>query len=62
MDFRELQIRLVAVLKSRLKNGELSERRMAHLTGISQPHIHNVLKGVRILSPVPPIESCAPFR
>jgi hypothetical protein len=51
MDFEELQIRLVAVLKSRLGNGELSERRMAHLTGISQPHIHNVLKGVRILSP-----------
>ena len=51
MDFQELQIRLVAVLKSRLRNGELSERRMAHLTGISQPHIHNVLKGVRILSP-----------
>jgi transcriptional regulator with XRE-family HTH domain len=51
MDFRELQIRLIAVLQSRLSNGELSERRMAHLTGISQPHIHNVLKGVRILSP-----------
>jgi len=51
MDFQQLQIRLVAVLKSRLRNGELSERRMAHLTGISQPHIHNVLKGVRILSP-----------
>ena len=51
MDFKELQSRLVALLKSRLRNGELSERRMAHLTGISQPHIHNVLKGVRILSP-----------
>jgi transcriptional regulator with XRE-family HTH domain len=51
MDFEGLQIRLVAVLKFRLRNGELSERRMAHLTGISQPHIHNMLKGVRILSP-----------
>jgi hypothetical protein len=51
MGFEELRTRLVAVLKSRLRNGELSERRMAHLTGISQPHIHNVLKGVRILSP-----------
>lgn len=51
MDFNELQVRLIAVLQSRLRNGELSERRMAHLTGISQPHIHNVLKGVRILSP-----------
>jgi transcriptional regulator with XRE-family HTH domain len=51
MDFEELRIRLVAALKARLRNGELSERRMARLTGISQPHIHNVLKGVRILSP-----------
>ena len=51
MDFKELQIRLVILLKTRLGAGELSERRMAHLTGISQPHIHNVLKGVRILSP-----------
>jgi hypothetical protein len=51
MDFKELQIRLVTLLQSRLRNGELSERRMAHLTGISQPHMHNVLKGVRTLSP-----------
>ena len=51
MDFGELQIRLVVALKSRLRNGEFSERRMARVTGISQPHIHNVLKGVRILSP-----------
>ena len=35
----------------RLSNGELSERRLARLTGISQPHVHNVLKGKRILSP-----------
>jgi hypothetical protein len=51
MGFEELRTRLVAALRSRLRNGEMSERRMAHLTGISQPHIHNVLKGVRTLSP-----------
>ncbi len=51
MDFGELHDRLVAALRTRLRNGELSERRLAHLTGISQPHVHNVLKGVRILSP-----------
>jgi len=28
----------------------LTERGLARLTGISQPHVHNVLKGVRILS------------
>jgi transcriptional regulator with XRE-family HTH domain len=46
-----LQSRLIAVLRARLQNGELTERRLARLTGISQPHVHNVLKGVRVLSP-----------
>lgn len=48
--FEGLQGRLVSALQSRLRNGELTERRLARLTGISQPHIHNVLKGRRILS------------
>ncbi len=50
MYFDVLQKRLIAVLRTRLQNGELTERRLAHLTGISQPHVHNVLKGARILS------------
>jgi len=50
MDFELLQSRLVSRLRSRVRNGELSERRIARLTGISQPHIHNVLKGARCLS------------
>jgi transcriptional regulator with XRE-family HTH domain len=50
MYFQEFQDRLVSVLRSRLQNGELTERRLARLTGISQPHVHNVLKGKRILS------------
>ena len=50
MHFEGLQRRLLATLQSRLRNGELTERRLARLTGISQPHIHNVLKGKRILS------------
>jgi len=51
MRFHDLQRRLLAALKARLRNGELTERQLARLTGISQPHIHNVLKGARILSP-----------
>ena len=51
MDFEFLQGRLIANLKTRLQNGEITERKLARLTGISQPHIHNVLKGARILSP-----------
>ena len=38
-------------LRTRIQNGELTERSLARLTGISQPHIHNVLKGAKILSP-----------
>jgi len=50
MDFRELQQRLVARLRARIHSGELTERGLARMGGISQPHLHNVLKGKRLLS------------
>lgn len=50
MDFRLLQIRLVSHVRARVRNGELTECALARITGISQPHIHNVLKGTRLLS------------
>ena len=50
MDFRLLQLRLVANMQARVRNGEMSERGLSRLTGISQPHIHNVQKGARVLS------------
>lgn len=50
MNFSDLHSRLVANLKERVRSGELSERGLARKTGISQPHIHNVLKGQRSLS------------
>lgn len=37
-------------LRRRVRNGESTERALAKLTGISQPHMHNVLKGQRLLS------------
>jgi len=49
--FLGLQERLLRLLRTRVQNGELTERSLARLTGISQPHIHNVLKGARTLSP-----------
>lgn len=49
-DFRLLHARLVSAVRARVRNGEISERGLARLTGISQPHIHNVLKGARLLS------------
>lgn len=50
MDFRDLQHTLIADLRDRVRNGELTERGLARAVGISQPHIHNVLKGKRVFS------------
>ncbi len=46
-----LQARLTSYLDRRVRNGEFSERSLAARLGVSQPHIHNVLKGVRLMTP-----------
>jgi transcriptional regulator with XRE-family HTH domain len=51
MYFDDFQRLLMNNLRGRVRNGELTERSLAKAVGISQPHIHNILKGVRILSP-----------
>jgi hypothetical protein len=48
--FELLHERLADHLRGRIRSGELTERQLARLAGISQPHLHNVLKGVRVLS------------
>jgi predicted transcriptional regulator len=48
--FQALQARLVVHLRHRVRSGEITERSLARVTGISQPHLHNVLKGKRFLS------------
>jgi hypothetical protein len=50
MTFRDLQDRLAANLRDRVRGGEVTERGLARLTRVSQPHIHNVLKGKKLLS------------
>jgi hypothetical protein len=50
MDFQWLQSRMVSHIQERVRSGEITERGLARLTGVSQPHIHNVLKGKRFLS------------
>lgn len=47
----DLQNTLLETLRGRVRNGEMTERRLAKLVGVSQPHMHNVLKGYRELSP-----------
>ena len=51
MRFDDFKTMLVASLKARVRNGEFTERGLAKAVGVSQPHIHNILKGVRVLSP-----------
>jgi transcriptional regulator with XRE-family HTH domain len=48
--FQELQARLIQHLRQRVRRGELSERSLARLVRCSQPHLHNVLKGSRMLT------------
>lgn len=50
MQFAELHRRFLHHLKAKVASGELTERSLARMTGISQPHIHNVLKGKRSFS------------
>ena len=50
MTFHDLQDKLLDELRQRVRSGAATERSMARDTGISQPHLHNVLKGKRVLS------------
>jgi transcriptional regulator with XRE-family HTH domain len=50
MTFFDLQQRLLDHLRRRVQSGEATERGLARQAGLSQPHLHNVLKGKRLLS------------
>ena len=50
MTFQDLQQRLVEELRLRVRSGIATERGLARLSGISQPHLHHVLKGKRTFS------------
>jgi transcriptional regulator with XRE-family HTH domain len=50
MTLGDIQQRFVATLRKRIRSGELTERGLARMVGVSQPHMHNVLKGKRTFS------------
>ena len=50
VNFGELQLRLILHLRQRVRSGEMTERGLARVIGVSQPHLHNVLKGKHLLS------------
>ena len=49
--FALLQSRLIDLVNGRIRNGEYTERGLARIVGVSQPQLHNVLKGARRLNP-----------
>jgi hypothetical protein len=49
MTFEILLFRLKELLREKVRTGQLTERGMARATGVSQPHLHNILKGIRAL-------------
>jgi plasmid maintenance system antidote protein VapI len=50
LSFKHLQMGLISEVRGRIRGGELTERGLARSIGMSQPHIHNVLKGEKILT------------
>lgn len=50
MQLKDIQARLAERICAMVRNGELTERGLARRAGISQPHLHNVLKGKKCLS------------
>lgn len=51
MTFRGLIEELRETMREQVRNGYMTERNLARLTGVSQPQLHNVLKGIRVLTP-----------
>jgi len=47
MTLRQHREAAIAAIKLRIRNGHITERALARLTRISQPQVHNVLKGAR---------------
>ncbi|MEO7650251.1 MAG: XRE family transcriptional regulator [Bryobacteraceae bacterium] len=50
--FKNLQLQLIVEVNGRVRGGSLTERGLARSIGISQPHMHNVLKGEKFLTPI----------
>ena len=51
MDFATLTSRLASLIQGKIKGGEYTERGLARIAGISQPHMHHIVNGKRCLTP-----------
>lgn len=50
MNFQDLHELLAEYIAGKVRHGELTERGLARRAGISQPHLHNILKRKRFFS------------
>jgi len=51
VSFKRLKANLLEYVQQLVRNGEFTEYGMARFLGISQPHMHNVLNGIRPVTP-----------
>jgi len=51
MSFKLLKANLLTHVRLLVRNGDFTEHGLARFLGISQPHMHNVLKGMRPITP-----------
>ncbi|MEZ5356743.1 MAG: XRE family transcriptional regulator [Bryobacteraceae bacterium] len=51
MGVEDLLNKILETIRARIRNGEFTERALARRMAVSQAHMHNVLKGVRSLTP-----------
>lgn len=49
--FDTLRARLIELVNARIHGGDVTERGLSRIMGLSQSQIHNVLKGARKLQP-----------
>jgi transcriptional regulator with XRE-family HTH domain len=50
VNFDVVKKRLIRFVSLRIRNGVCTQRQLAKMVGVSQPQLHNVLKGVRPLN------------
>ena len=47
MTFEQLRAEALAIIRHHIDNGYFTERQLARVARVSQPQVHNVLKGAR---------------
>ena len=52
LEFADLLNLVRLEVRSRVRNGQMTERGLAGKAGVSQPYLHKILKGLRPMTPV----------